>query len=179
MIKFPKNKRKIIISSIAATTMLTGIIVAATPGSSGDPLITLSYFEQKIEDLKEELEELIEKGSKDKDSEKGKDEEKETPEIDTSAFIFKIENLKAGSTLKCGEGAEFIIRTGEMKAVASASGGLSDVTEGANIDGDTVVPKNHHIVVPRDDGRGLSVVTGGAIMIKGKYEIIEKTNTPE
>lgn len=171
MIKFSKNKRKIIISSVLAVSMLTGIIIAATPGSSTDPLITLSYFEQKIEDLKEELEELIEKGSKDKEEEKN--EETEKPEIDTSAFIFKIENLKAGSTLKCGEGTEFIIRTGEMKAVASASGGLSDVTDGANIDGDTVVPKNHHIVVPRDDGRGLSVVTGGAIMIKGNYEIIE------
>jgi len=172
MIKFPKNKRKIIISSVLAATMLTGIIIAATPGSSSDPLITLSYFEQKMEDLQEELKELIEKGSKDKEEEKT--EEIEKPEIDTSAFIFKIENLKAGSTLKCGEGTEFIIRTGEMKAVASASGGLSDVTEGANIDGDTVVPKNHHIVVPRDDGRGLNVVTGGAIMIKGNYEIIEK-----
>ena len=171
MIKFPINKRKIIVSSVLATTILTGIIVAATPGSSSDPLITLSYFEQKIEDLKEELEKLIEKGSKDKEEEK--QEETKAPEIDTSAFIFKIENLKAGSTLKCGEGTEFIIRTGEMKAVASASGGLSDVTDGANIDGDTVVPKNHHIVVPRDDGRGLSVVTGGAIMIKGKYEVIE------
>ena len=63
-----------------------------------------------------------------------------------------------------------------MKAVASTSGGLSDVTDGTNIDGDTVVPKNHHIIIPRDDGRGLSVVTGGAIMIKGSYEIIEKTN---
>ena len=52
----------------------------------------------------------------------------------------------------------------------------SDVTDGANIDGDTVVPKNHHIVVPRDDGRGLSVVTDGAIMIKGNYEIIEAKN---
>lgn len=171
MIKFPKNKRKIIISSVLMATMLTGIIIAATPGSSSDPLITLSYFEQKIDDLKEELEELIEKGSKDNEEEKT--DKTETSEIDTSAFIFKIENLKAGSTLKCGEGAEFIIRTGEMKAVASASGGLSDVTAGENIDGDTVVPKNHHIVIPRDDGRGLSVVTGGAIMIKGNYEIIE------
>lgn len=166
MINFPKNKRKIIISSIVATTMLTGIIIAATPGSSSDPLITLSYFEQKIEDLRKEFK----KESTNKETEK---EEIKTPEIDTSAFIFKIENLKAGSTLKCSEGTEFIIRTGEMKAIASASGGLSDVTDGANIDGDTVVPKNHHIVVPRDDGRGLSVVTGGAIMIKGKYEIIE------
>ena len=165
MIKFPINKRKTIISSLVATTMLTGIIIAATPGSSGDPLITLSYFEQQITKLKEEFKELK--------KEEPKDEENKTPEIDTSAFIFKIENLKAGSTLKCGEGTEFIIRTGEMKAVASAAGGLSDVTAGANIDGDTIVPKNHHIVIPRDDGRGLSVVTGGAIMIKGSYEIIE------
>ena len=170
MIKFPKNKRIIILSSITTFAMLTGIVIAADPGSSGDPLITLSYFEQKLDDLKEELTELIEK---DDDKKEEKTEETEQKEIETSAFIFKIENLKAGSTLKCGEGTEFIIRTGEMKAVASASGGLSDVTEGANIDGNTVVPKNHHIVVPRNDGRGLSVVTGGAIMIKGNYEIIE------
>lgn len=169
MIKFPKNKRMLIISSVSTLALLTGIVIAADPGSSGDPLITLSYFEQKLDDLKEELTELV--GKNDKTIENEKKEE-----IDTSAFIFKIENLKAGSTLKCGEGTEFIIRTGEMKAIASASGGLSDVTTGENIDGNTVVPKNHHIVVPRDDGRGLQVVTGGAIMIKGKYEIIEKTN---
>jgi len=168
MIKFPINKRMLIISSISTLALLTGVVIAADPGSSGDPLITLSYFEQKLDDLKEELTELI--GKKDDNKE---DEKQEEIEIDTSAFIFKIENLKAGSTLKCGEGTELIIRTGEMKAVASASGGLSDVTAGENIDGDSVVPKNHHIVIPRDDGRGLQVVTGGAIMIKGKYEIIE------
>ena len=173
MIKFPKNKRVLILSSITAFAMLTGIVIAADPGSSSDPLITLSYFEQKMKSLKEELTELIEKDDNKKDE---KPDETEQKEIDTSAFIFKIENLKAGATLKCGEGTEFIIRTGEMKAVASASGGLSDVTDGSNIDGDTVVPKNHHIIVPRNDGRGLSVVTGGAIMIKGNYEIIEAKN---
>lgn len=167
MIKFQKNKRIVIISSLTALTLLTGAVIAADPGSSGDPLITLSYLEQKMDSLKKELTELIGK------SEPKEEEKQESTEIDTSAFIFKIQNLKAGSTLKCGEGTEFIIRTGEMKAVASASGGLSDVTDGKNIDGDTIVPKNHHIVVPRDDGRGLSVVTGGAIMIKGSYEIIE------
>lgn len=171
MIKFPKNKRMLIISSCTTLAMLTGFVIAADPGSSGDPLITLSYFEQKMDELKEEFSKFTTTKEETKE-----DEEKKEIEVDTSAFIFKIENLKAGSTLKCGEGTEFIIRTGEMKAVASASGGLSDVTEGTNIDGDAVVPKNHHIVVPRDDGRGLSVVTGGAIMIKGKYEIIEKTN---
>ena len=175
MIKFPKNKRIVIISSLTTLTLLTGAVIAADPGSSGDPLITLSYFEQQLDELKEDLTKLVETKE---DTKNDKEEiiESKPQEIDTSAFIFKIENLKAGSTLKCGEGTEFIIRTGEMKAVASASGGLSDVTEGTNIDGDKIVPKNHHIVVPRDDGRGLSVVTGGTIMIKGNYEIIEKTN---
>lgn len=171
MIKFPRNKRIIIISSFTALAMLTGIVIAADPGSSSDPLITLSYFNQKIDDLKEELTKLINEDDDKKSDEK--DEENTQKEIDTSAFIFKIENLKAGSTLKCGEGTEFIIRTGEMTALASASGGLSDVTTGENIDGDKIVPKNHHIVIPRNDGRGLKVTTGGAIMIKGEYEIIE------
>lgn len=171
MIKFPKNKRIIIISSFIALAVLTGVVIAADPGSSSDPLITLSYFNQKIDDLKEELTKLVNKNDEQESDEKS--DEKLEKEIDTSTFIFKIENLKAGSTLKCGEGAEFIIRTGEMTALASASGGLSDVTAGENIDGDKIVPKNHHIVIPRNDGRGLKVTTGGAIMIKGEYEIIE------
>ena len=54
MIKFPINKRMLIISSISSLALLTGAVIAADPGSSGDPLITLSYFEQKIDKLKEE-----------------------------------------------------------------------------------------------------------------------------
>ena len=56
MIRFPINKRKTVISSIVAVTLLSGVIIAATPGSSSDPLITLSYFEQKMENLQKELE---------------------------------------------------------------------------------------------------------------------------
>ena len=172
MIKFPINKRIVIISSFATFAMLTGVIIAADPGSSSDPLITLSYFNEKIDELKEELLENFDSSKKEDDKE---DEKKEETEIDLSSVTFKILNLKAGSILKCGEGTEFIIRTGDMEALASTSGGLSDVTDGVNIDGDKIVPKNHHIVIPRDDGRGLKAVTGGAIMIKGKYEVIEKT----
>lgn len=171
MIKFPINKRIAIISSLTTFAMLTGVIIAADPGSSSDPLITLSYFNEKIDEFREELLENFDSSK----SEDDKEENKAETEIDLSSVTFKILNLKAGSTLKCGEGTEFIIRTGDMKALASAAGGLSDVTDGVNIDGDKIVPKNHHIVIPRDDGRGLKAVTGGAIMIKGKYEVIEKT----
>lgn len=156
MIKLTKHKRIFIITSALAISFGT-IIYAADPGSANDPLITLSYFTEKFEELKSELI---------KDTE-------EATEPDLSAAIFKLINLKEGSTLVCSEGAEFIIRTGKMEAIASASGGLSDVTEGTNIDNGLLVPYNHHIIIPRDDGRGLKVTTGGALMIKGNYTIIE------
>ena len=156
MIKLPKHKRIFIIASALMISFGT-IIYAADPGSAADPLITLSYFTEKFEELKKEL---------------IKDTEKAT-EPDLSAAIFKLINLKEGSTLICSEGAEFIIRTGKMEAIASASGGLSDVTEGTNINNGVLVPYNHHIIIPRDDGRGLKVTTGGALMIKGNYTVIE------
>ena len=159
MIKLTKYKRIFIIASALMISFGT-IIHAVDPGSADDPLITLSYFTEKFEELKEELI---------KDTE-------EATEPDLSAAIFKLVNLKAGSTLICSEGVEFIIRTGKMEAIASSSGGLSDVTSGTNIDNGVLVPYNHHIIIPRNDGRGLKVTTGGALMIKGEYEIIEPEN---
>jgi len=159
MIKLSKHKRIFIIASALAISFGT-VIYAADPGSAGDPLITLSYFTEKFEELKEELI---------KDTE-------EATEPDLSVAIFKLVDLKEGSTLICSEGAEFIVRTGKMEAIASASGGLSDVTEGTNINNGVLVPYNHHIIIPRNDGRGLKVTTGGALMIKGEYEIIEPEN---
>jgi len=168
MIKLSKHKRIFIIASALVISIGT-TIYAVDPGSADDPLITLSYFTEKFDELKEDLikdiedlkEELLE-------------ETEEAKEPDISAAMFKLINLKEGSTLICSEGAEFIIRTGKMEAIASASGGLSDVTNGTNIDNGVLVPYNHHIIIPRNDGRGLKVIIGGAIMIKGEYEVIEE-----
>lgn len=157
MINLSKHKRIFIIASALAISCGTAIY-AAEPGSADDPLITLSYFTEKIEELKKYL---LDKNKT------------ETNESDLSATMFKLINLKEDSTLICSEGAEFIIRTGKMEAIASATGGLSDVTEGTNIDNGMLIPYNHHIIIPRDDGRGLKVTTGGALMIKGNYTVIE------
>ena len=56
MMNFLKNKRKVII--MLTLTFCFGWVflsLAAEPGSEGDPLISLSYFENKIIELKESL----------------------------------------------------------------------------------------------------------------------------
>jgi len=168
MIKLSKHKRIFIIASALAISCGTAIY-AADPGSADDPLITLSYFTEKFEEFKKDFKDEF----KEEIKEELLEEEEETTEPDLSVAMFKLINLKEGSTLICSEGAEFIIRTGKMEAIASATGGLSDVTTGTNIDNGVLVPYNQHIIIPRHDGRGLNVTTGGALMIKGNYTVIE------
>ena len=60
MMNLLKNKR-IIIPLAVLTCALTAGALAADPGSSSDPLISLSYFENKIETLKSTILEEITK----------------------------------------------------------------------------------------------------------------------
>ena len=60
MIKLLKNKRIILPLAIIGSLICVGAF-AADPGSSSDPLISLSYFEDKIDELKTTLLDDLEK----------------------------------------------------------------------------------------------------------------------
>lgn len=162
MINFSKNKRILII--IFAVLLLSGsVIIAADPGSADDPIITLSYFKEQTEIFKKEITGTISALEK-------KIPKSASTEDAPLASSFKVVNLKATESLTCGEGTELIVRSGQSKAIASEAGGLSDVTEGRDISNGEIIKNNHHLIVPRNDGRGIVAMTDGAIMIKGAYE---------
>lgn len=165
MMKLLRNKRTIIAISILLIISCF-VINAAEPGSVDDPIITLGYFNEKINDLKTELQKSI----KALESKKSNDVSSPTG---TASSVFKIVNLKAKASLICSEGTELIVRSGESKAIGSSSGGLSDVTDGRDVQNDEIVKNNHHLIVPRNDGRGIIATIGGAVMVKGDYEIKE------
>ena len=96
------------------------------------------------------------------------------PKVETKikeSAVFTVANIKKGKTLSAKEGCEFILRGGEATVIASQSGGISDVTDGADLADKEPVPPNHHLIVPRDDGRGFKAVTDVIIMVKGAYEV--------
>lgn len=129
---------------------------------------------KKIEELTKALNDLYEKN----DEYKLKTEELETrlQGIETYGKFVALE-LAENQKLMTGESAEIILRGGKAKAIGGEGGGLSDITSGtgADVNTDQDVPLNHLLLVSRDDGRGIKIVSKKAwVLVKGPYTIEEK-----
>lgn len=140
-------------------------------------LVTQDYVDEKIDELTNvnqskilELEELVEEMKIQLE-----DTEKELSEVEKYGKFVALE-LEEGQILFAGESGEIILRGGKATAIAGEAGGLSDVTEGSGVDiiTDQNIPLNHLLLVSRDDGRGLKVVSSKAwVLVKGPYTIKE------
>lgn len=167
--------------------------VTAEPGTDGDPLITKSYVDQVInpintritsleslntQELKAQLTaqdlKIKELASKLEDISKSKEADvKKLSEIEKYGKFVPVE-LAKGQTLITGDSGEIILRGGKATAIGGAGGGLSDITSGtgADVNSGQNVPLNHLLLISRDDGRGLKVVSDKAwVLVKGPYTI--------
>ncbi|MDQ2085610.1 hypothetical protein RBH29_04070 [Herbivorax sp. ANBcel31] len=150
-------------------------IAYAEPEEGQTILVTQDYVDEKFNEFADaneskilEREELIEKMENEL-----KEMEKELMEVEKYGKFVALE-LEEGQTLIAGESGEIILRGGKAKAIAGEAGGLSDVTAGSGVDitTDEDVPLNHLLLVSRDDGRGIRVVSSKAwVLVKGPYEI--------
>ena len=144
-------RKKIILTTIALlflSVCLPGL--AADPGSNEDPLVTLSYINDV---LMPQVKSYV--------------DSKATASNDG----FEIVNLKSGQTVIAGASTEMILRMGNAQIVATQKGGVADVTLGIDLQNGAVMPSNHLLIVPLDDGRGAQMLSDGIIMIKGSYTI--------
>ncbi len=85
---------------------------------------------------------------------------------------FEVVEVPAGKTLIGKAGTEIILRSGSALAIDSQLGGLSDVTAGADLRARQNIPANHLLIIPRDDGRGISASQNIIVMVRGDYEVI-------
>ena len=90
--------------------------------------------------------------------------------VDTKLTYTPIQ-LTAGQKLIGKEGTEIILRSGEATAIDNGANGISDITAGTDLMTGKQVALNHLLLVPRDDGRGITAVTDIWVMIRGDYEI--------
>lgn len=165
--------KKIIVYFLGFTIALTIVSAAYAVDGSGDvndPLVTQSYVDSQISQLKTYIDGQIGVLTTSINSVKSDlaNVQKQTP---TTAF--DIVSLKNGQQLICDSGAELILRAGYAKAVGSVDGGLADTTSGADIADGKDVPRNHLLIIPRDDGRGLKATAPNntIVMVKGSYKI--------
>lgn len=127
-----------------------GVYAAGDAGSESDPVVTKSYVDSKIADLKNSL-----------SSSKGA----------AAADTFQATHIPSGTKLVGAEGTELILRSGSAAAVDNGIDGISDLTAGKDLKSGTAIVANHLLLVPRADGRGIYAKTELWVMIKGDYTL--------
>ena len=142
-------------------------VYAGSAGSDQDPLVTLSYVEKRIQEVLTNVNEQI------ADIKKQTQNSGNSSGAASGASVFQVVQADKGSFIYFGGGTEFVVRSGKAAAITSPLGGLSDFTDGKDIGMGQNVPANHHMLVPRDDGRGLSILDTTYLLIKGPYTITQ------
>ncbi len=141
---------RILLTIVSAGLLLFGLVAAGTagggePGSVEDPLVTRSYVESRIS--------AVVKQHTDK------------------YMQWQVAELAPGQQLEGKAGAELIVRTGSMAVVDPLGNGIPDVTAGVNVLAGQVAAVNHHLIIPRSDGRGLAARTKAVVMFKGEVAV--------
>ena len=137
------NKRTLI---LALALGLSAAPAAAAPGAADDPLVSKSYIDEVVFPYVNDA-------------------------VASGSGGLKIVELSPGERLSASSGAEIVLRSGAARAVASARGGLCDVTAGIDVGQGQAVAANHLLLVPRADGRGLLADTAATLMVRGDYTV--------
>ena len=144
----------------------------AVPGTAADPVVSKSYMDAQIDILKTQISTLQQQVDKlEASGGSGTPSTPVTPSQPAEAPKFEVVKVDAGKSVIGSASTEIILRSGTATAIAGASGGVSDVTEGVDLSQDTAVTKNHLLIIPGDDGRGIRCTSLCYVMIKGDYTL--------
>lgn len=174
----------IILMVVVMTFVLGGFAAGNNPGGPSDPVVTQSYVEGRIQALNDSIQaqfntigatqgvtqNYVDSGIQTlNDSIQTQISNIDVTTTDTASFI--VISVNAGQTITLEENAQFILRTGEATAIGGPGGGLSDLTAGVDLLTNDTVSRNHLILIPRTDGRGVYFKTQAYIMVNGKYTL--------
>ena len=142
----------------------------AQPGTANDPLVSQRYVDERVAELQAQIA-LLQAQIVALQQGQGQPPGDGTPPVGGQVVPFTPLFVPRGSTLIAEAGVEFILRSGSANVIAGPNG-LVDVTAGRDVANGQAISRNHLILVPATDGRGLSFVTDAWLMIKGGYAIV-------
>jgi len=155
------NKKSIAILIAAAVIFAMSVIniamAAGGAGTSSDPIVTKSYVDDLVKDLQAQIDKA------------GSASGSTAPASGAGTFV--VVEVQAGQSVIGKEGTELVLRSGSATFIDNGAVGVSDLTAGADMMSPKAVTKNHLLLVPRDDGRGIKCSTHAYVMVKGGYTI--------
>lgn len=164
---------------IVSEKMSTNIFAnASAPGSDTDPLVSKSYVDQQIAKYLGEIENLPVSTSNKNDIVNSVVAEINNTYVfdgtsmnESNAIMYVPVQVASGKIIEGGEGAEIILRSGNATAYCPGEDAIVDVTTGLELWNNRDIERNHLILIPRKDGRGVKVTEEAWFMIKGAYTI--------
>ncbi len=159
--------KKILLFTLILSIIFTAVIYAA-PGDSNDPIVVLSYLNDRIKALINDykLEDIV-------NLQKKVDDLAKTEGSGGSTATLEVVEIRAGEKLIAGAGAELILRGGKAFVIGSEMGGIANVTSGKDFVSGMEFVANHLMIVPRGDGRGAYTNDYAIFMVRGTYEIVK------
>ena len=171
-------------SGCLVTLTLVGVALAAgQQGSQADPLVTLSYLNQKATpsilaqvdakitareaELNQQLSSVVDGYVKEIEA---KLSGNSAGQPSTGSSAYQVVNLSAGQTITGGEACEFLLRSGTATCVSDTAPGLVDMTAGTTLANGGALAANH-LYLATIEGRGIKAATDVTLMVRGDYTI--------
>lgn len=151
--------RLLVLMLLAAALSVT-FAMAADVGSSGDPLVTLSYLNTTYLNI------ILGKV----DTKIAARNQEMTNKLSQPSSSFKTVSLAAGKTLTGSEGCEILLRTGRASCVSAHLPGLVDETTGGTINGGAALSANHLYLMTSGE-RGVKASSTAVLLVRGTYTI--------
>ena len=146
--------------------------VFAGQGGEDDPLITLSYLNNKLTpSLMQQVESKLEaKGAELAESLQAQIDQGLDGGSSSSSGTYQVVSLAAGKTLKGKAGTEILLRSGTGVCVSTASPGLVDTTAGTLLENGGTLSANH-LYMMTADGKGVKASNAVTLLVRGGYTI--------
>ena len=164
---------KKILTSFLALALALGALgmtmaAAAEPGSSKDPLVTLSYLEDVFLDA---ILEKVDARIKERDEKLAEKISGTSGETASDAQTFAVVTLTEGQTLTGDIGCEVMLRVGSAVCAAPSAPGLIDETAASTLNSGGALVQNH-LYMMTIEGRGVKATAATTkLLVRGGYTI--------
>lgn len=161
-----KKSRRLswLLAIIAVFAALSITAFAVEPGSSSDPLVTLSYLEDVFFDkIMDEVDERI--------ATRNKDIAKEVTGTSGTADAFAVVTLTDGQVLTGEIGCEVMLRVGSAVCTSPSAPGLIDETSATTLNNGGALQQNHMYMMTIEN-RGVKATSATVkVLVRGGYTI--------
>lgn len=156
--------RTAVLLTLSAVLMTTATI-AAEAGSSGDPLVTLSYLNGTF------MESILQRVDQKIAERTGQVYLPGTSATSDNASAFTVITLSSGQVLTGDVGCEVMLRIGTASCVSSSAPGLIDETTAETLNNGGALVTNH-LYMMTIDGRGVQAESGTTkLLVRGGYTL--------